>query len=221
MFLSKVSILRIVSWSVNWLFRIIKRSRHAEHCWRIGDELISDVLLWTPSHSQVRAGRPARTYIQQLCEDTRCSPEGLPEAMNNREKWRERVRDIRAGCTTWWWWWWRLLLCYYSFTTPSWPLVSWLPHVSTGLSLFLSTPTLLSDPRKEKMDVVQSMKFRIRVGEKKSCQAKFRKMTKKKRRSGTKSVAIAFAILTLPNCSENSASQLLSPPVRGVWWKII
>ena len=37
---------------------------------------------------------------QQLCEDTGCSPEDLPEAMNDREKWRERVRDIRAGGTT-------------------------------------------------------------------------------------------------------------------------
>ena len=26
--------------------------------------------------------------------------------MNDREKWRERVRDIRASDTTWWWWWW-------------------------------------------------------------------------------------------------------------------
>ena len=43
--------------------------------------------------------------IQQLCEDTRCSPEDLPEAMNDREKWRERVRDIRVSGTTWWWWW--------------------------------------------------------------------------------------------------------------------
>ena len=34
-------------------------------------------------------GRPARTYIQQLCEDTGCNPEDLPEAMNDREKWRE------------------------------------------------------------------------------------------------------------------------------------
>ena len=34
-----------------------------------------------------------RTYIQQLCEDTGCSPEDLPEAMNDREKWRESVRD--------------------------------------------------------------------------------------------------------------------------------
>ena len=25
--------------------------------------------------------------------------------MNEREKWRVRVRDIRAGGTTWWWWW--------------------------------------------------------------------------------------------------------------------
>ena len=49
-----------------------------------------------------------RTYIRQLCEDTGCSPENLPEAMNGREKWRERVRDIRISSTWWWWWWWYL-----------------------------------------------------------------------------------------------------------------
>ncbi len=43
---------------------------------------------------------PARTYIQQLCEDTGCSPEDLPEAMNDREKWRERVRYVHVGGTT-------------------------------------------------------------------------------------------------------------------------
>ena len=83
----------------------VRRARHAGHCWRSRDELISDVLLWTPTHGRSKAGRPARTYIQQLCEDTGCSPEDLPEAMNDREKWRERVRDIRASGTTWWWWW--------------------------------------------------------------------------------------------------------------------
>ena len=31
--------------------------------------------------------------------DTECSPEDLPEAMNDREKCRERVRDIRASGT--------------------------------------------------------------------------------------------------------------------------
>ena len=83
----------------------VRRTRHAGHCWRSKDELISDVLLWTPTHGCARVGRPARTYIQQLCEDTGCNPEDLPEAMNDREKWRETVRDIRAGGATWWWWW--------------------------------------------------------------------------------------------------------------------
>ena len=81
-----------------------RRTRHAGHCWRSRDELISDVLLWTPAHGRAKAGRPARTYIQQLCEDTGCCPEDLPEAMNDREKWRERARDIRATSTAWWWW---------------------------------------------------------------------------------------------------------------------
>ena len=78
----------------------VRRTRHAGHCWRSRDELISDVLLWTPTYGRAKAGRPARTYIQQLYEDTRCSTEDLPEAMNYREKWRERVRDIRASGTT-------------------------------------------------------------------------------------------------------------------------
>ena len=80
----------------------VRWTRHAGHCWRSRDELISDVLLWTPTHGREKPGRQARTYIQQLCEDTGCSqkPENLPEAMNDREKWRERVKDIRATSTT-------------------------------------------------------------------------------------------------------------------------
>ena len=83
----------------------VRRTRHAGHCWRSRDELIRDVLLWTPKHGRAKAGRPARTYIQQLCEDTGCCPEDLPGAMNDREEWRERVRDIRATSATWWRWW--------------------------------------------------------------------------------------------------------------------
>ena len=81
----------------------VRRTRHAGHRWRSRDELISDVFLWTPTYGRAKAGRPARTYIQQLCEDTVCSPEDLPEEMNDRDKWRERVRDIRARGMTWWW----------------------------------------------------------------------------------------------------------------------
>ena len=70
----------------------VRQTRHAGHCWRSRDELMSDVLLWTPSHGQAKAGPPGHTYVQQLCEDTGCSPEDLPDAMNDREAWRERVK---------------------------------------------------------------------------------------------------------------------------------
>ncbi len=45
-----------------------------------------------PHTAGQKQGRPARTYIQQLCEDTGCSPKDLPEAMNDREK----------CCHSWW-----------------------------------------------------------------------------------------------------------------------
>ena len=77
----------------------VRQTGHAGHCWRSRDKLIS-VLQWTPTYGWAKAGRPARIYIQQLCEDMGCSPEDLPGAMNDREKWRERVRDIHANGTT-------------------------------------------------------------------------------------------------------------------------
>ena len=83
----------------------IRRTRHAGHCWRSMDELIRDVLSWTPSHGPAKAGRPARTYIPQLCPDTRCSSEDLPEVMDDKEGWQVRVRDIHADSVTWWLWW--------------------------------------------------------------------------------------------------------------------
>ena len=66
----------------------VRWTRYARHCWRSRDELISDVLLWAPSHNRAKAGRPAWRYLQKLCEDTGCSPEDLPEVMNDREEWR-------------------------------------------------------------------------------------------------------------------------------------
>ena len=86
-----------------------RRTRHAGHCWRSKDEIVSDVLLWNPAYGQSKAGRPARTFIQQACDDTGCNPQDQQEAMNDREMWRERVRDIRASRMSWWWWWLYLL----------------------------------------------------------------------------------------------------------------
>ena len=65
-----------------------RRTRHAGHCWRSKEEIVSDVLLWPPAYGQSKAGRPARTFIQQLCDDTGCNPEDLPKAMNDRKTWK-------------------------------------------------------------------------------------------------------------------------------------
>ena len=75
----------------------VRWTGHAGHYWKSRDEFISDVRLWTPSHGRAKARRLAGTYIQQVCVDT------LPDAMDDREGWRERVWDIRAdGATLWW-----------------------------------------------------------------------------------------------------------------------
>ena len=84
----------------------IRRTKHTGHCRRSRDELISDILLWTPLHGRAKAGWPAITYIQQLCADTGCSLEDLPGAIDDCEGRRERVRETHAGGSTLWWWWW-------------------------------------------------------------------------------------------------------------------
>ena len=72
----------------------VRRNRYAGHCWRSRDKYIV-MYSYGPPHM---AGQ--KQDDQQVCEDTGCSPEDLPEAMNDREKWRERVWDIRACGTT-------------------------------------------------------------------------------------------------------------------------
>ena len=83
----------------------VRRTRYAGHCWISRDELVSDILQWTPSHGQAKSGRPARTYIQQFCADTGYNLEDLPGAMDDRDGWWERIREICAGSVTWCWWW--------------------------------------------------------------------------------------------------------------------
>ena len=119
----------------------VRRTRHAGHCWRCEDGLISDVLQWTPSHGRAKAGRPARIYIQQqLCADTGCSLEDLLGAMDDRDGWRKTVGEIHAGGSTWWYIYIYICVCVcvcvwiyiyiyiyiYSFKSNSWHRVSWI-----------------------------------------------------------------------------------------------
>ena len=79
----------------------IRWPRHIEHCWRSKDKLISDIFLWTSSHKHANVGQPTRTYLQHLRTDTGCSLEDLPEVMEDRDEWQERVLEIHASRTTW------------------------------------------------------------------------------------------------------------------------
>ena len=63
-------------------------------------KIISDILLWTPSHGRSKVRRPARTYVQKLYTDAGCSLEDLRGQMDDRDRWRERVREIRASSAT-------------------------------------------------------------------------------------------------------------------------
>ena len=79
----------------------IRQTRYVGHNWKSKDEIISDVLLWTPAHERESVGQPKRTYLQQLCVDTGCNPEDLLRAMVDRSEWRERIKEILTNITTW------------------------------------------------------------------------------------------------------------------------
>ena len=55
----------------------VRRTRHAENCWRSRDELISDVLLWTPTYGQKQDDQHEHTFsnyvrirdvVQKTCQ---------------------------------------------------------------------------------------------------------------------------------------------------------
>ena len=117
-----------------------KRSRHAGHWWRSKDELISDILLWTPSHERAKAGRTVRNYIQKLCADIGYSIEDLPGAMDDRDEWRERVREICASSVIWWYAYIYIYCFYWAFNSL---LFEWI-HIHNG-EIYLPTPLLGQD----------------------------------------------------------------------------
>ena len=75
----------------------VRRTRHAGHCWRSRDELISDVLLWTPTHGRAKAGRPARKiclrrWTKGKCGERESGISVLPARHNDDD-------DDDRGCT--------------------------------------------------------------------------------------------------------------------------
>ena len=137
--------------------------KRTEHCFGSKDKLLSDVLLWTTTLGRTSVSWLAKTYIHQLCANTRCRPEDLPSTIGTdgvcvceRGKERERESQENLGC-------WRVLksqdfVCWfskqacklaflalkigvaYSFSTPN-PFVLYRNDLSIivfSLSLFIS-----------------------------------------------------------------------------------
>ena len=76
-----------------------RRMRFAGHCWRHKEEIASDTLLWQPTYRHTAVGRPAKTYVDQLQEDSGLEKADLATAMMNRNLWRKQVVEVRA-CST-------------------------------------------------------------------------------------------------------------------------
>ena len=66
------------------------------HCWRRKNELINKILTWVPKHGKRKRGRPAINYLDQIRNDTGMSIEELQNTMDDRDKWRKLVADVRA-----------------------------------------------------------------------------------------------------------------------------
>ena len=76
-----------------------QRVRFSGHYWQSKDELGHQLLLWEPTHGKRACGRPRRTFIDQLADDTELQKEDLANAMNDREYWKSKVVDIRLQST--------------------------------------------------------------------------------------------------------------------------
>ena len=55
-----------------------RRTRFAGHCYRSKDEVVWNLILWTPKHGKAKVRRRSKTYTKQLTEDDDCQLEDLP-----------------------------------------------------------------------------------------------------------------------------------------------
>ena len=74
----------------------VRRNRHSGHCWRSRDELIIDILRWTPSHGRPKARRTARTYIQQLWKCPWCYCRGKWTRRHEFKSWTRLIAFLIA-----------------------------------------------------------------------------------------------------------------------------
>ena len=68
------------------------------------DELISDVLLWTPTRAHTNVIRQVKIYIHPLNVDSECRLQDSSRTVSDKDGRQERVKRICNDGTRWWWW---------------------------------------------------------------------------------------------------------------------
>ena len=69
-----------------------KRVQFAGHCLRASSEVISSLVLWKPRLAKQRSRK--FTFPDAICRDTGLNFCDLPNAMHDRDSWRQRVESI-------------------------------------------------------------------------------------------------------------------------------
>ena len=72
-----------------------RRLKFAGHCLRREDEVVSDLVLWQPTHGTKTKVRPPDSYIKTLERDTGLRENYLRVAMMNCDVWKSiTVREL-------------------------------------------------------------------------------------------------------------------------------
>jgi len=78
-----------------------RRMKLAGHCIRHPELSASTLVLWKPTKGTPNPGKPAITYIDNLCDDLGVEDEEeIKTKMNDRVQWRELSGLVRAGART-------------------------------------------------------------------------------------------------------------------------
>ena len=62
--------------------------KFAGHCLHRDDEVVSDLVLWEPTHGTRRRERPPESYIRNLERESGIPASEMKVAMMNRDVWR-------------------------------------------------------------------------------------------------------------------------------------
>ena len=71
-----------------------RRLQLAGHVWRHDDEIANQLLFWQPTHGKNKRGRPSKTFINQLCDDTDLDVPEIKNLMLDRELWKSFIHGI-------------------------------------------------------------------------------------------------------------------------------